>query len=107
VSKILCQFGDILQADRLLGRNFPASFPLHKANMPDNIPDNSDNRGLDAQRMRLAEMARVLSLSGPKPVTLEMLEADIAAGAPTNADGTLNLIHFTAWMAKELKNGGD
>jgi hypothetical protein len=36
-----------------------------------------------------------------------MLEADVAAGSPVNADGTMNLIHYSAWLAKELKNGGD
>ncbi len=29
-------------------------------------------------------MARILSAAGPKPVTVEMLQADIAEGAPTN-----------------------
>jgi hypothetical protein len=37
-----------------------------------------------------------------------MLEADIAAGAPANADGTMNLIHYAAWLAREAKkHGGD
>jgi hypothetical protein len=28
----------------------------------------------------------------------DWLEADIEAGAPTNADGTINLVHFAAWL---------
>mgnify|MGYP006307374949 CR=1 FL=1 len=38
----------------------------------------------------------------------EWLEADLAAGAPTNPDGTLNLVHYAAWLnlaAKEEKDG--
>lgn len=34
-----------------------------------------------------------------------MVRADIEAGAPTNADGTLNLIHYAAWLAKEAAHG--
>ena len=32
-------------------------------------------------------------------------EADIEAGAPTNADGRLNLLTYTAWMLKEAGRG--
>ena len=31
---------------------------------------------------------------GPRPVTVEMLQADIDDGAPTNPDGTMNLVHY-------------
>jgi len=34
-----------------------------------------------------------------------MLQADIDAGAPTNADGTLNLVHYVAWLVKEMGRG--
>jgi hypothetical protein len=37
----------------------------------------------------------------------EILEADIAAGAPTNADGTINLVHYAAWLVKELAARGN
>lgn len=37
----------------------------------------------------------------------ETLEADIAAGAPTNADGTINLVHYAAWLVKELAARGN
>jgi hypothetical protein len=75
--------------------------------MSDNIPSTSEPSGLDPKRMRFPDLARALSLSGPKPVTVEMLEAVIAAGAPVNSDGTLNLILYTAWLAREAKHGGD
>ena len=50
-------------------------------------------------------MARILSASGPQPVTAEMLQADIDAGAPVNADGTMNLVHYAAWIVKEMIDG--
>lgn len=62
-------------------------------------------RKLNPLALSLAEAARVLSASGPRPVTAESLRADIDAGAPTNADGTLNLVHYTAWLVKEMAHG--
>jgi len=51
-------------------------------------------------------LARILSALGTRSVTVEMLEADVAAGAPTNADGTINLVHYAAWLLKEMMHGG-
>jgi hypothetical protein len=56
--------------------------------------------------MPLKDAARLLSKLGQEPVTQEMLEGDIACGAPLNPDGTLNLIHYAAWLVKELATGG-
>ena len=44
--------------------------------------------------------------SGSRTLTLERLEADIAAGAPVNADGTINILKYAAWIAKELGDDG-
>ena len=44
--------------------------------------------------------------SGSRTLTLERLEADIAAGAPVNADGTINILTYVAWIAKELGDDG-
>ena len=40
--------------------------------------------------------ARMLGISP------DMLRADLAAGAPTNADGTINLVHYAAWLNQEM-----
>ncbi|MBK9126212.1 MAG: hypothetical protein IPM13_00210 [Phycisphaerales bacterium] len=55
----------------------------------------------------MADAARVLTRLGGKPVTEAMLRADIDAGAPTNADGSVNLVHYAAWLVKEMSAGGD
>jgi hypothetical protein len=34
-----------------------------------------------------------------------MLQADIASGAPTNPNGTMNLVHYVAWLVKEMGRG--
>ena len=62
---------------------------------------------LNPAAMPVADAARVLTRLGGKAVTDVMLRADIDAGAPVNADGTLNLVHYAAWLVKEMSAGGD
>jgi len=50
-------------------------------------------------------MARILSASGSSPVTVEMLQADVDDGAPRNPDGTMNLVHYAAWLVQEISSG--
>ena len=84
--------------------NFAYPYPL-KANMPDNDPENPDRSGLNPQSLRLDDLARILSASGPTPVTVEMIQLDIDAGAPVNTNGTINLVHYSAWLVKEMADG--
>ena len=60
---------------------------------------------LNPAALPLRDAARLLSKTGGQPITTEMLEADIAEGAPTNPDGTINLVHYAAWLVKELASG--
>ena len=55
--------------------------------------------------MPVTDAARLLITVGGEPVTEKMLEQDVGRGAPTNADGTLNLVHFAAWLVKEVNDG--
>jgi len=57
---------------------------------------------LNPTALPLADAARLLSAVGGQVVTLEMLRADVASGAPTNDDGTLNVAHYAAWLVKEM-----
>jgi len=43
---------------------------------------------------------------GGHSVTPEMIEADVVMGAPTNADGTIDLVHYCAWLVKEMATRG-
>lgn len=52
-----------------------------------------------------AQAARILASAGQRRITEAMVKADVEAGAPTNADGTLNLVHYTAWLAREAAHG--
>lgn len=44
--------------------------------------------------------------SGSRTMTLERLEADIAAGAPVNTDGTVNILKYIAWIVKDTGDDG-
>ncbi len=34
-----------------------------------------------------------------------MIREDIAEAAPANADGTVNLVHYAAWLVREMASG--
>lgn len=57
--------------------------------------------------MSLADAARVLSAASGETLTAEHLAADIAGRAPTNGDGTLNLVHYAAWLLREMGRSHD
>lgn len=56
---------------------------------------------LNPGAMPLSSMAALLRKVGSGTVTEAMLAADVKAGAPTNPDGTLNLVHYVAWLLRE------
>lgn len=62
---------------------------------------------LNPAALPLADAARLLSAAGGQRITVDMLEADQVVGAPVNADGTLNLVHYAAWLVREMSGRGD
>lgn len=60
---------------------------------------------LNPAALALPDAARVLTRIGGKPITEAMLQADLDAGAPTNSDGTINLVHYAAWLVKQMAGG--
>ncbi|MCK6458137.1 MAG: hypothetical protein L6Q92_16605 [Phycisphaerae bacterium] len=66
-----------------------------------------DRPTLNPTALPVADAARLLSAAGGTRVTAEMIQLDIDAGAPTNADGTINLIYYAAWLIKEMSGRDD
>jgi hypothetical protein len=62
---------------------------------------------LNPTALPVADAARLLSAAGGQRVTAEMIQADVDTGAPTNADGTINLVHYAAWLVKEASGRDD
>ena len=63
------------------------------------------NDSLDPNRLTVEQAARILSSAGRKLVSVEMIQRDIEANAPTNPDGSINLVHYAAWLVRALANG--
>jgi hypothetical protein len=59
-------------------------------------------QSLNPTSLTVADAARLLTKAGGQPVSLEMIEADRTAGAPANAGGTINLVHYAAWLVREM-----
>jgi hypothetical protein len=66
--------------------------------------DRTMPKSLSPTAMPVADAAVVLSRLGGQKITAEMFEADITNGAPTNPDGTVNLVHYAAWLVKETSS---
>jgi len=64
--------------------------------------DSMPAGGLNPNALALADAARLLTKVGGQPITEDMLQADVNAGAPANADGTINLVHYAAWLVREM-----
>ncbi len=62
---------------------------------------------LNPTALSVADAARLLSPAGGHVVTPEQIRADIDAGAPSNGDGTINLVYYAAWLVKEMANRGN
>lgn len=62
---------------------------------------------IDPSALSVADAARLLTKAGGRIVTAAAIERDLENGAPTNADGTINLVHFTAWQVREMAHHGD
>ncbi len=57
---------------------------------------------LNPMSLTVTDAARLLTRSIGEPVTVEMLQADLEAGAPANVDGSINLVHYAAWLVREM-----
>lgn len=69
----------------------------------DDAPDRPST--LNPTALPLADAAKLLAKVSGYAVTEEMLQTDVLVGAPTNCDGTLNLVHFASWLIKEMALG--
>ncbi len=50
----------------------------------------------------LETVVAVLRKAGARYLDADAVRADLAAGAPVNPDGTINLLAYAAWMLQRL-----
>jgi len=60
---------------------------------------------LNGTALPISDIVNILRRSGSRHVSEENIRKDISAGAPVNPDGTVNLVHYAAWLVKELESG--
>jgi len=75
--------------------------------MQGEVLTQNDRPTLNPTALPVADAARLLSAAGGTRVTAELIQADIDAGAPTNADGTINLVGYATWLVKEMSGRDD
>ncbi len=62
--------------------------------------------GVDPLALSVEEVARLLSAGGGRKVTAAQVQADLDSGAPRRPDGRINLVHYTAWLARQVQGEG-
>ena len=60
-------------------------------------PSLTSTERINPAALAVEDAARALNLS------VDVVRQDIAEGAPTNADGSVNLVHYAAWLNMRLK----
>jgi len=65
--------------------------------MTEQQTDIQPHRPADPRALSVTDLARLLN------VAEEKIREHIVAGAPTAADGTINLVHYAAWLNQRLK----
>ncbi len=66
---------------------------------------STEGKSLDPNRLTPEQAAKLLSAAAKVRVPVEQIAADLEIGAPRNPDGTINLVHYAAWLVKEMGRG--
>lgn len=73
---------------------------------PEHAPSPDGTPRLNPAAMTVEDAARLLTKASGVRVDASQIDQDIEAGAPTNTDGTVNLVHYAAWLVREMATGG-
>ena len=65
----------------------------------------TDDGRINPQALAISNAAQLLSKAGGRVIRPDQIEADVATGAPQNPDGTINLVTYAAWLARERSRG--
>lgn len=56
---------------------------------------------LNPAAMKLADVAKLLTAASGQPVSESLVQAAIDSGAPVDANGSINLVEFIAWLEQQ------
>jgi hypothetical protein len=65
----------------------------------------SETNSINPNRLTIEQAAKVLSAAFRERIDETRIRQDIDQGAPLNPDGTINLVHYSAWQVKEMGHG--
>jgi hypothetical protein len=65
-----------------------------------------NNNQLSITAMQVSELAKLLKQAGSRYTSETTIRKDIESGAPVNSNGTINLIHHTAWLLQKENHNG-
>lgn len=51
--------------------------------------------------LTITQLVRLLIAGGSQTASGKLVRQDIQDGAPTNPDGSINLLHYTAWLVRD------
>ena len=60
------------------------------------------DKQLNPLALSAENLVTLLQKAGYRAMTLDLLQEDIDGGVPVNADGTINLIKYMAWLIREV-----
>jgi hypothetical protein len=55
----------------------------------------------------IPDLVKLLKHAGCRHASEDTIKQDIEKGAPVNHDGTMNIVHYSAWLIKEAGNNGN
>lgn len=61
------------------------------------------SQSVDPESLTVEQLASALSSAGATKITAASIQQTIGSGAPTNADGTIDFVKYTAWLGSEVK----
>jgi len=62
---------------------------------------NNENQ-IKLTAINIPDLVRLLKQAGSRHASEDAIRQDMEKGAPVNHDGTVNLIHYAAWLVKEI-----
>lgn len=66
---------------------------------------HSPAQAVNPASLSIEDMSRLLSAAGNRKINAEKIRGDIEAGAPVGRDGRMNLVHYAAWLMREVQAG--
>ena len=62
---------------------------------------------VDPAALTVEQVSQLLTAAGARHADVETIRRHVADGAPVSAEAKLNLVHYMAWLVREVSHGED